>query len=374
MEKGTALYIHIPFCKQKCLYCDFPSFAGKESYMLDYTKALCNEIDSKINKKINTIFIGGGTPTYLSLECLGLLKKSLDKLSKAEYVEFTIEGNPDSLTKEKLQLFKEMGVNRLSIGLQAFQDSLLKALGRAHNMQQFLAALSFARELGFKNINVDLMFGLPSQTLEDWKETLEKVAELQLEHISAYSLIVEEGTPFYKMDSMSKLQLPEEEQEREMHEFAVSFLKSKGYIQYEISNFSKKDFQCKHNLTYWSLEEYFGCGSGAYSYLDGVRYRNTDDIEKYICMIEENKNSCIEEHINSKKDDMEEFMFMGLRKLEGISKKEFAERFIVHIDEVYKNVLIKFTNRKLLIIEDDRIYLSEEGIQLSNQVMCEFIL
>jgi oxygen-independent coproporphyrinogen III oxidase len=374
MEKDTALYIHIPFCKQKCLYCDFPSFSGKDSCMLDYTKALCKEIDSKINKKIKTIFIGGGTPTYLSLECLGLLKKSLDKLDKAEDIEFTIEGNPDSFTREKLQLFKEMGVNRLSIGLQAWQDSLLRALGRAHNLKQFLDAFSSARELGFENINVDLMFGLPNQTLKDWKETLEKVTELQLEHISAYSLIIEEGTPFYRMDSMGKLVLPEEEQEREMHEFAVSFLKSRGYIQYEISNFSKKNFQCRHNLTYWNLGDYFGCGSGSHSYLDGSRYRNTDDIEKYICMMEENKTACIEEHRNSKEDNMEEFMFMGLRKLQGISEEEFAERFEMKIDEVYKNVINKFTNRKLLIREDGRIYLSEEGIQLSNQVMCEFIL
>jgi oxygen-independent coproporphyrinogen III oxidase len=374
MEKDTALYVHIPFCKQKCLYCDFPSFAGKESSMLNYTKALCKEIDSKINKKIKTIFIGGGTPTYLSLECLGLLKKSLDRLNKAEEVEFTIEGNPDSFTREKLKLFKEMGVNRLSIGLQAFQDSLLKTLGRAHNLKQFLAAFNSARELGFQNINVDLMFGLPNQTLKDWKETLEKVTELQLEHISAYSLIIEEGTPFYKMDSMDKLKLPEEEQEREMHEFAISFLKSKGYIQYEISNFSKKNFECKHNLTYWNLEDYFGCGSGAHSYLEGVRYRNAEDIEKYICMMEENKNACIEEYRNSKEDDMEEFMFMGLRKLQGISEEEFAERFKVPINEVYYNVINKFTNRKLLIREAGNIYLSEEGIQLSNQVMCEFIL
>jgi oxygen-independent coproporphyrinogen III oxidase len=374
MEKDTALYIHIPFCKQKCLYCDFPSFSGKDSCMLDYTKALCKEIDSKINKKIKTIFIGGGTPTYLSLECLGLLRKSLDKLDKAEDIEFTIEGNPDSFTREKLQLFKEMGVNRLSIGLQAWQDSLLRALGRAHNLKQFLGAFNSARELGFENINVDLMFGLPNQTLKDWKETLEKVTELQLEHISAYSLIIEEGTPFYRMDSMGKLVLPEEEQEREMHEFAVSFLKSRGYIQYEISNFSKKNFQCRHNLSYWNLGDYFGCGSGAHSYLDGSRYRNTDDIEKYICMIKENKNACIEAHTNSKEDDMEEFMFMGLRKLQGISEEEFAKRFELNIDEVYKNVINKFTNRKLLIRKDGRIYLSEEGIQLSNQVMCEFIL
>jgi oxygen-independent coproporphyrinogen III oxidase len=374
MDKKTALYIHIPFCKRKCAYCDFPSFAGKESLMLDYTKALCKEIDSKVNKKINTIFIGGGTPTYLSLDALKFLKSSLDKLHKAEDLEFTAEGNPESFSREKLQLFKEMGVNRLSIGLQAWQDTLLKALNRVHNLEQFLSAYHSARELGFNNINVDLMFGLPGQTIEQWKETLEKVTALKVEHISCYSLIIEESTPFYNMNSRGKLVLPEEEKEREMYELAVNFLKFNGYDQYEISNFTKQNLKCRHNMIYWNLEDYYGCGSGASSYLNSVRYRNTDSIESYIYMMDDNNNACIEEYKNSKEDDMEEFMFMGLRKLEGISEKEFSERFNINIDEVYKNVINKFTNNKLLMREAGRLYLSEEGIQLSNQVMCEFIM
>ncbi|MCM0648836.1 radical SAM family heme chaperone HemW [Clostridium swellfunianum] len=374
MDKNTALYIHIPFCKRKCAYCDFPSFAGKESLMLDYTKALCEEIDYRVDKKIDTIFIGGGTPTYLSLEALKLLKNSMDKLDKSKDLEFTAEGNPESFSIEKLQLFKEMGVNRLSIGLQASQDTLLKALDRVHNLEQFLKAYNSARELGFKNINVDLMFGLPNQTVEQWKETLEKVADLGVEHISCYSLIIEEGTPFYKMNSKGKLLLPEEESERQMYEYAIEFLKSKGYEQYEISNFAKKGLECRHNMIYWNLEDYYGCGSGASSYLNSIRYRNTDSIEKYIYMMEEKNNACIEEHKNSTEDDMEEFMFMGLRKLKGISEKEFEERFSVPIEYIYNKVINKFTNNKLLIREKGRLYLSKEGIQLSNQVMCEFIL
>lgn len=374
MDKNTALYIHIPFCKRKCAYCDFPSFAGKESLMLDYTKALCSEIETRVNKKIDTIFIGGGTPTYLSLESLKFLKNCIDKLHKAENLEFTAEGNPESFSIEKLQLFKEMGVNRLSIGLQAWQDCLLKALDRVHNLEQFLKAHNTAREMGINNINVDLMFGLPNQTVEQWKETLEKVTALGVEHISCYSLIIEEGTPFHKMNSRGKLLLPEEESEREMYEYAVGFLKSRGYKQYEISNFEKKDCECRHNLVYWNLEDYYGCGSGAHSYLNGARYRNTEDIEKYIGMMMDNNNACVEENINSKEDNMEEFMFMGLRKQEGISEDEFYERFDVNVDEVYEKVINKFTNNKLLIRDKGRIYLSEEGIQLSNQVMCEFIL
>jgi oxygen-independent coproporphyrinogen-3 oxidase len=374
MDKNTALYIHVPFCKRKCAYCDFPSFAGKESLMLDYTKALCKEIETRVDKNIDTIFIGGGTPTYLSLEALKLLQNSLDKLQKSEDLEFTAECNPESLSREKLQLFKEMGVNRLSIGLQAWQDNLLRALDRVHNLDQFLTAFNTARELGFNNINVDLMFGLPSQTVEQWKETLQRVTELGVEHISCYSLIIEEGTPFYNMHTKGKLLLPEEEREREMYEYAVNFLRNKGYNQYEISNFSKPNLSCRHNMIYWNLEDYYGCGSGASSYLNSIRYRNTDSIEKYIYVMEKKENAFIEEHKNSREDNMEEFMFMGLRKLEGICEREFFERFNVDIDSIYEDVIKKFTNNELLIRKGGRLYLSEEGIQLSNQVMCEFIL
>lgn len=374
MEKAISLYIHIPFCRQKCLYCDFPSFAGKENWMLDYTKALCKEIESKADKKIRTIFIGGGTPTYLSLECLELLKESLDKLCKTQDIEFTIEGNPDSFSREKLEMFKKMGVNRLSIGLQAWQDKLLKNIGRIHSLEQFLFSFNNVRELGFKNINVDLMFGLPDQTLENWIETLKNVVELEVEHISCYSLIVEENTAFYKMNLESKLTVPSEEIERQMYEYAVNFLKNKYFHQYEISNFSRKNFECRHNLTYWNLDEYIACGSGSHSYVDGVRYRNVEDIEKYVQMMRERGTPVIEERKNSQEDEMEEFMFMGLRKIEGISELEFKNRFKISIDEVYKDIINKFLNINLLVRNNGRIYLTEKGIELSNQVMCEFIL
>ncbi|MCM8710399.1 radical SAM family heme chaperone HemW [Clostridium sp. SYSU_GA19001] len=374
MNKGLALYIHVPFCKQKCLYCDFPSFSGKESLMLDYVKALCKEIDNSNYDKINTIFIGGGTPTYLCLECLEYLKNSIDKLCKADDLEFTIEGNPDSLNKEKLKFFKSMGVNRLSIGLQAWQDRLLKNLGRVHTLEQFRESYLSARDIGFNNINIDLMFGLPGQSIEDWKESLINVSNLKPEHISCYSLIVEDGTPFCNLDKLGKLNLPEEEDERKMYQFAVDFLKSIGYEQYEISNFSKPEFQCRHNLTYWNLNYYIGCGMGAHSYVNGIRYRNYEDIEKYICMINDNKSPVAEEHINSLKDDMEEFMFMGLRKIEGISIEEFNKRFNKDINKVYGIVIEKFLKNKLLKSDGKYIYLSPRGIELSNRVMCEFIL
>jgi oxygen-independent coproporphyrinogen-3 oxidase len=373
MEKGIALYIHIPFCRQKCLYCDFPSFAKKENLMPEYVAALCKELETKADKKIKTIFIGGGTPTYLSLECFDLLKKSLSKLDKDSELEFTVEGNPDSFSREKLEFLKTMGVNRLSIGLQAWQEELLRKLGRVHNLEQFKKAFEYAREIGFNNINVDLMFGLPGQKLEDWKETLQEVIALNPEHISCYSLIVEEGTPFCRLESLGRLDLPDEETEREMYKSAVDTLKQNGYFQYEISNFAKPGCECKHNLTYWNLQNYAGCGSAAHSYVGGLRYRNTEEIEKYIYMIENKKSAVVEEHVNSIEDDMEEFMFMGLRKTEGINEKEFEERFNKNIRLVYGAVIDKFTDRKLLFQSGSRIYLSPKGVELSNQVMCEFI-
>ncbi|ERI90250.1 putative oxygen-independent coproporphyrinogen III oxidase [Clostridiales bacterium oral taxon 876 str. F0540] len=374
MESKTALYIHIPFCKQKCLYCDFPSFAGKEAFMMDYVKALCSEIKNKVKNEVSTIFIGGGTPTYLSLECLSALKDCLDEIKKVNNIEFTIEGNPESFSKEKLEVFKSMGVNRLSIGLQAWQNRLLKGIGRIHDIDSFINSFRSSREAGFNNINVDLMFGLPGQNIGDWKETLNKVTELNPEHISCYSLIVEEGTPFYSMSLKNMLDLPEEEIERQMYEYALIFLKSKGYKHYEISNFAKEDMESKHNLVYWSMDNYIGCGTGAHSFKNGVRYRNIEDIEKYICMINSEGSAQVDEYINTDKDNMEEFMFMGLRKTKGISKAEFMERFNKDIHSVYGKIINKFLNNKLLLEDDDRIYLSPRGIELSNQVMCEFIL
>lgn len=374
MEKEISLYIHIPFCRNKCLYCDFSSFSGKENFMLDYTKALCEEIASHNNKIISTIFIGGGTPTYLSLDCWNLLGNSIKKLRVTDNLEFTVEGNPDSFSIEKLKLFREIGVNRLSIGLQAWQNKLLKGLGRIHNIEQFKTAFKNAREAGFNNINVDLMFGLPGQSLEDWKETLQSVVELKPEHISSYSLIVEEGTPFYAMQEANRLRLPEEDIERQMFEEAVSYLNSMNYLRYEISNFSKPGFECRHNLTYWNLKDYIGCGSAAHSYYGGFRYRNTEDIEKYICMLSDKGNAVEEQHENALEEDMEEFMFMGLRKTEGIKEADFKEKFNRDIDEAYGAVIKKFLEKGLLIRREGAVKLSTNGLELSNQVMCEFLL
>lgn len=371
MDK-TALYIHIPFCKQKCLYCDFPSYSGIEDKMIPYAEALAKEIDSIGDKLISTIFIGGGTPTYLSVCALLKLKDSIKKLKLADSTEFTIEGNPGTFSEEKLKIMKEMGVNRLSIGLQAVQDSLLKKLGRIHSYNDFLSSYKMARKAGFNNVNIDLMFGLPGQSLMMWEETLNKVIELKPEHISCYSLIIEDGTPFYKM--YSEADLPEENIERSMYSYAKEILLKNNYIQYEISNFSKKDLECKHNLVYWNLKNYIGVGAAAHSFYNGIRYRNEANVEKYIKQMQTGNTSVVETHKNSLNDNIEEFMFLGLRKLRGISVTEFSRRFNKNIFSVYGEVINKYVDDKLLIIEGDNLFLSDRGIEISNYVMSDFIL
>jgi oxygen-independent coproporphyrinogen-3 oxidase len=370
----VALYIHIPFCKQKCLYCDFPSYAGKENCMVDYAKALSKEIDSIEDKKIKTIFIGGGTPTYLSVEGWKIIKESIDRLVTVPDLEFTVEGNPGTFTREKLNFLKSMGVNRLSIGLQAVQDSLLKKLGRIHTFEDFKESYEMARKLGFDNINVDLMFGLPDQSLTQWIETLKSVTLLNPEHLSCYSLIVEEGTEFYKRFEKCTLNLPDEDLERDMYSVAIELLRKNEYIQYEISNFTKNNKHCRHNLVYWEMGEYIGCGSASHSFCDGYRYRNEGNVEKYIRKINDEGSAVVEKTIHSFKDDMEEFMFMGLRKNIGISKSEFKVRFGKDIYCVYREVISKYVSNGLMMERDDNIFLTYEGIQLSNVVMAEFLL
>lgn len=374
MNNGISLYIHIPFCRQKCLYCDFPSYCGEENKMLSYSNSLSKEIDNIKDRKINTIFIGGGTPTYLSLEGWNVIKRSIDKLNKSEELEFTVEGNPGTFDEEKLKLFKTMGVNRLSIGLQAWQDKHLKRLGRIHSSEDFIKSFFMARKLGFDNINIDLMFGLPSQSLEEWKETLEIITELQPEHLSCYSLIVEEGTKFYDMYEQNELKLPDEDIERKMYMYTLEYLREKEYYQYEVSNFSKYNRECRHNLVYWNLEEYIGLGAAAHSHVGGFRYSNVTEIDQYITMMDNTNSAVIEKKKNSMKDDMEEFMFMGLRKIRGISIEKFNKKFKISIYKVYGDVIEKYKKKNLLIEAEGQLFLTPKGIEISNSIMSDFML
>ncbi len=377
MDK-ISLYIHIPFCAQKCLYCDFPSFARKDHLRKAYIEALNKEIinlrEKHNNLEINTIFIGGGTPSVLEADELECLLKEVAKLNMAKDIEYSMECNPGNLTEEKLEVMKKYGVNRISMGLQAKQDNLLKGLGRIHNYKTFKENFLLAKKVGFNNINVDLMFGLPNQRLNEWEETLREIISLEPAHISAYSLIIEEGTAFYNLYENDKLKLPTEEEERKMYHLAKKILEENGFNQYEISNYAKEGKECRHNLAYWNMDNWIGVGSAAASYINGKRIKNISSVEEYINSINE-KGEAVEEIINnSKNDNMEEFMFMGLRKINGIDENEFKNRFSMNINDVYGEILNKYIDEGLLIRESGRIFLSEKGIEISNIIMADFLL
>ena len=373
--KEISLYIHIPFCKQKCLYCDFPSYSGKEQFMDEYIDALNKEILQKAQKySIKSIFIGGGTPSYLNDISLEDLLITLNKLNLKNNIEFTVECNPGTLNKKNLDIMKKYNVNRISMGLQSTKNSILKEIGRIHSFEEFKSNYFLAREIGFDNINVDLMFGLPNQTFEERKECLEKIAKLEPDHISAYSLIIEEGTHFYNLYEKDKLNLPKEDIEREMYLSTKDILNKYGYHQYEISNFAKIDKECFHNKVYWKCNEYLGLGVSASSFVDEKRIKNIDDIEKYIEKINKNETVIEEIHENDINDDMEEFVFMGLRMIEGIKINEFKKKFNKDIYEVYGDIIEKNIKKELLICNSDKLFLSSRGMEISNYVMSDFIL
>ena len=346
--KEVALYIHIPFCKQKCFYCDFPSYARKDDLMSDYIEALLIELKEKIKDyEVRSLFIGGGTPSYLNEENLSKLMKGIKNINFIEDAEKTIECNPGTVSEEKFNIMKG----------EAFKDNY-----------------NLARSVGFNNINIDMMFGLPNQSVKDWTDSLEEVAKLNPEHISAYSLIIEEGTPFYKLYNEDKLKLPSEEEEREMYKKCKNILIENGYHQYEISNYAKEGKECLHNEVYWMCNEYIGVGASSSSYIDGKRIKNIDDLREYIKRIGSGKSIVDEEIINTKNDNIEEFMFMGLRMNCGIEEEEFKRRFHTDVDNVYKDVIEGNINKGLLERKRGRIYLTDKGIELSNMVMSDMIL
>lgn len=373
--KEVSLYIHIPFCKQRCFYCDFPTFAGKERFREDYVEALIKEIEDKCsNYLIKTIFIGGGTPSYLEEKELEKLLIAVSKLNLSDKLEYSIECNPGTVNEDKLKIMKKYGINRISFGLQSCNNQLLKKIGRIHTFKEFLENYNLARKIGFNNINIDLMYGLPNLTIQDWKDTLEKISELRPEHISAYSLIIEEGTAFYKLYEKDKLELPSEDDERVMDKLTKDILKSNGYHQYEISNFALPGKECEHNKVYWSLEEYIGVGSASSSYIDGYRLVNISNINDYIEKINNNISVVIDKYENTIEDEMEEFVFMGLRMVSGIDLLKFKKKFGVDINSIYKEVIEKNIKDGLLVVEENKMFLTAKGMELSNSVMSDFIL
>lgn len=405
--KEIGLYIHIPFCKHKCYYCDFVSYANKKKFFKKYVECVKKEIgkyarENRIMSEhglepkyvIKTIYIGGGTPSLIDEEYIEDILKSirenfeitsnLEENYEAQdeeiknynsQIETTIEVNPGTVTKEKLQKYLECGINRLSIGLQAVQDNLLKEIGRIHAFEDFQNVYKWAREVGFENINVDLMIGLPNQTLDDVKESTKKVMALKPEHISVYSLILEENTKLEDMVIKGKLELPDDEIERKMYWYVKKALEKHKYIHYEISNFARPGFESKHNSDCWNQNEYIGIGAAASSFMNNARYENTSDLEEYISNIENDKpskNIQLQELLDDE-SKIDEYMMLSLRKISGVNISEFKRKFNQNPIIRYNKILEKLIKEELIEIDGNNIRLSSKGIDLANLVWEEFI-
>lgn len=380
-----SLYVHIPFCVKKCNYCDFLSFPASEEVRKEYVDKLCEEIESEAalypDNRVKSVFFGGGTPTVLSV---GQLTAVLGKIKEcfrfdADRAEITLECNPGTADEQSLKKFREAGFNRLSIGLQSARNGELRTLGRIHSYEDFLKTYRSARKAGFRNINIDVMSALPGQTLNSYWETLNRVLALSPEHISAYSLIIEEGTPFYEKyaEADRKRQrdgqdpghlLPTEEEERAMYELTGGLLEKNGYYRYEISNYARPGYESRHNTVYWERGNYLGLGLGAASMVENCRFSNTDRLEEYLAGGRKRNLQYL-----TRPEQMEEFMFLGLRMMKGISCREFAEAFHTNIEDVYGKVFEKLIKQNLIKKEGDRIFLTKTGIDVSNTVLAEFL-
>ncbi|KPI50149.1 coproporphyrinogen III oxidase [Clostridioides difficile] len=387
------LYIHIPFCVKKCKYCDFNSYKmdidAKKRYIEDlkiemelYSNKLYK--DNKYKKKedyhlnsddtITSIFVGGGTPSILTSDEIREIFTSVRAMFNIDKnAEITIECNPGTLTLEKLKTMKDIGINRLSIGLQAVQEQHLNFIGRIHTYEEFEKNYKDALSVGFKNINIDLMYSLPNQTLCDWKETLQKVSDLNPTHISAYSLILEEGTELYNMYENNKFELIDENMDIEMYEYTINYLKSKGYNQYEISNYSKDGYNCEHNILYWECEHYIGLGAGASGYINKNRYNNLESLDDYHLSLTKREKPIQENEILSEKDMIEEKIFMGLRMNKGIEFEDFKKKFGIDFREKYNKQIEMLLDRKLINQSFEGIQLTQKGREISNSIFIEFM-
>lgn len=409
--KELELYLHIPFCERKCAYCDFLSAPADLPVRISYIKKLQEEIvycGAQYGEyQVSSIFFGGGTPTILEgYQLAAILETVKEHFNITTDAEITVECNPGTLTAGKAEKLVQAGFNRLSMGLQSADDRELHLLGRIHNFAQFLESYDLARKAGFRNINVDLMSALPGQTLKSWQDTLQKVTALRPEHISAYSLIIEEGTPFYERfaeDERIREEgghprlLPEEDVERQMYELTETFLHAKGYERYEISNYAKPGYECRHNCGYWTRKDYLGLGLGASSLVEHQRFQNTSELKTYleqeyspqcegqheriaetIQLQEETGLTQTGHHIHietlDKKSEMEEFMFLGLRLMAGISRQQFEKKFQVTLNSVYGEVLRKLKGEQLIEEVAGYVRLTEHGIDVSNYVLAEFLL
>ena len=383
MNNELSLYVHIPFCVRKCLYCDFLSFGDKESLMEDYFKALSKELKESAgdyrDREVKTVFFGGGTPSLPKAEYIcDILSDIKENYRLSENAEISLELNPGTASFDKMRSYKGAGFNRLSIGIQSFNDEELKKLGRIHDSATALRTYEDARRAGFDNINIDIMSALPGQSVESYLNTLSRAVKLSPEHISAYSLIIEEGTPFFDMD----LDLPNEEADRDMYHKTAEMLLEHGYHRYEISNYAKDGFECRHNKVYWKRGDYLGVGLGAASLIDNVRFNNTRDLKEYLTSSDIIKRDTEELSV---KAQMEEFMFLGLRLTEGIRTADFKREFGKTVFDVYDEVIDKYLLMTFLElcdedmnITDDKektayLKLSEQGLDVCNTIMADFL-
>ncbi|MBB5150020.1 MULTISPECIES: radical SAM family heme chaperone HemW [Ureibacillus] len=378
MVRGV--YIHIPFCHQICNYCDFNKVFFHNQPVDEYIEAVGKEIAMAVNnmpeqfENIETIYLGGGTPTALSPNQISRLLELIAKHLNIDVIEFTAEANPDELTIEKLKALKNGGVNRLSLGVQSFDQQLLQKLGRTHTNDDVYKAIDNAIAVGFQNINIDLMYGLPGQSIELWEDTLEKALALNLPHYSAYSLIVEPKTIFYIQFSKGMLHLPPEEQEAKMYDLLMERMEDSGLSQYEISNFAKEGFQSLHNKIYWDNDEYAGFGAGAHGYMNGIRYSNYGPIKKYLQSIHMGQLPILHRHQVSINEKCEEEMFLGLRKNEGVSYQQFEKKIGFSLNEKYGEIISKLMDDGLVMEEEGRVKLTRKGRFLGNEVFQQFLL
>lgn len=373
---GYGLYVHIPFCVRKCNYCDFLSFPADRAGRIEYVQLLAEEMALWSEKAsalpADTIFIGGGTPSVLEPEALDIMFQAIhDCFSPVRGCEFTVECNPGTVDREKLCRMRDAGVNRISFGMQSTIDEELRALGRIHTWEDFKKSYELARQLGFSNINVDLMSAIPGQTLESYEKSLTRVVTLSPEHISSYSLIVEEGTPFYELYADNPP--VDEENDREMYERTGEVLADAGYERYEISNYSQKGMECRHNLKYWRRCDTLGVGLGASSFLNHRRFQNTASLSEYRERISKKQIPADQTEKLTREEEMSEFMFLGLRCMKGVSIPAFKQEFGEDIFMRYGKALEKFSSQGLLKIEGDSIMLTQRGIDVSNLIFCEFI-
>ena len=372
--KPSSAYVHIPFCTQICYYCDFSKVFIKNQPVDAYLEHLIQETRSYEIGKLRTLYIGGGTPTALSAQQLAYLLTELPKvMDLSEVEEFTIEANPGDLDPDKIAVLKDSQVNRVSLGVQTFDNKMLKKIGRSHQEQHIYDNIRHLKQAGFDNISIDLIYALPGQTMDQVKENVAKAIDLDIPHMSLYSLILENHTVFMNRMRRGKLPLPKEELEAEMFEYIIEELEKAGFEHYEISNFSKPGFESRHNLVYWDNAEYYGLGAGASGYVDGIRYKNHGPIRHYLEAVEAGKARITEEHLTLE-EKMEEELFLGLRKKTGVSKARFEEKFGVSFDQRYGQVVVSLTEQGLLVPDDKQVRMTKRGLFLGDTVAEKFIL